>query len=91
MINRVPLHLGHPSRTEQCGWLWYWLLYGPEARCSTLSLHLDHTGVELHESTESGVQDSLPSDLCPRQSYDRGIAERGQLPPILPWQSDVDA
>jgi hypothetical protein len=40
-----------------------------------MSLHLDHTGLELHESAADRVQDGIASDLRTRARNDTGHAE----------------
>lgn len=64
---------GHPTRPEQCRWLRHRLLHGPEARVRPLPLHLDHTGMELHEPPPHRLQDGLAPDLRARARHDRGI------------------
>ena len=91
VTHHIAPQLGHPSRTEQCRRLWHWFLHGPEARGGALPLHLDHPRVELREPATACLQDSIEADLCPRSSDHRRLPQRGQLPPFLPWQLDVDA
>lgn len=83
--------IGYPPRAEQCRWLWHWLLHRPETGRRALPLHLDDTGLELREPTTAGLQDGVAPDIRPCPRHHRGLSERGQLPPFLPRQLDVDA
>ena len=41
--------------------------------------------MELLQLAANRLQDRLSIDIRPRACYDRGLVERGQLPPLLPW------
>ncbi|KAG7151084.1 hypothetical protein HYQ46_013181 [Verticillium longisporum] len=68
-VIRLPSTTRYSTRTEQCRWLWHWVVHRSQARPGPVPLHFDDTCLELYQPPTDRLKDGFAPGLCPCTRY----------------------